>query len=254
MTKIAVVIPVRNAEKTLRRSIESIFNQSLLQRPDHEIHVILVYNGCTDGSEELGHLLSIEAACEKQGWMQSYICVHELKMPEDQKGIVPALNFGLFHAQKLGVDFIARQDADDCWYPQKLEIQLLQFQRHPEVDVCGTQIQLVSKEDFVPLSVSNNPIADHQIRQFLMAGSNPIAHPTVLFKPRVLNCAGVYDDLFPMAEDLWLWMKISKAGFKFTNTTEVLVDYTSTTNPNYTPLSPQLASHTIKQILNTFKR
>jgi hypothetical protein len=82
MAKIAVVIPVRNAERTLRRSVESVFNQSLLKRQGHEVHVILVYNGCTDASEDLGHVLALEASCEHQQWIQSTLTVVEIKMPD----------------------------------------------------------------------------------------------------------------------------------------------------------------------------
>lgn len=253
MTKIAVVIPVRNAEKTLERSVRSVFEQSLLKRSqEHELHVILVYNNCTDNSEVVGHALALESACDHQYNIQSFLGVHEIKMPEDQRGIVPALNTGLFEARRLGVDLIARQDADDLWHPTKLEIQLLTLERHPEVDILGTQARLVLPGTYQPVRDTNNPMLDHLIRSSLLNGHNPIAHPSVIFKTRVMTVAGVYDNLFPMAEDLWLWMKASRAGLKLANTSEVLVDYTSTHNPNYTPLSPQLAAHTLKQIHNTF--
>jgi hypothetical protein len=52
---------------------------------------------------------------------------------------------------------------------------------------------------------------------------------------------GGYDDTYPIAEDHHLWLRCIR-WFNFANIPEVMVDYTSTNNPNYDAKYPLLAS------------
>jgi glycosyltransferase involved in cell wall biosynthesis len=251
MTKIATIVPVRNARTTLRHSLDSVLNQSILNNHSVELLLVLVYNGCTDNSKEVGRQFCIDSSLRQFNGSFEPI---EINLSANVKGIVPALNRGLNEAIKWNAEYIARQDADDYWYPTKLEKQLDFFKKNPEVDVLGTQINLVeASEKKTLITSSNNPLINHAMRTAMLNGYNPIAHPSVMFKTEMLLKTGVYDNLFPMAEDYWLWMKAMKQDCKLSNLPDILVDYTSTHNPSYTPLSPQLACHTMKQILDVLK-
>lgn len=251
MTKIAVVIPVKNAGSTLKRSLDSVLNQTALNQHSVELLLILVYNGCNDNSKEIGKQFCIESSLKQ--FNGSFEPV-EITLPDNVNGIVPALNRGLNEAIKWNAEYIARQDADDYWHSTKLEKQLDFFRKNPDVDVLGTQINLIEISNKKTLvTTSNNPLINHAMRTAMLNGHNPIAHPSVMFKTDMLLKTGTYDNLFPMAEDYWLWMKAMKQGCKLSNLPDILVDYTSTHNPNYTPLSPQLACHTMKQILDVLK-
>ena len=214
------------AEKTLERSINSVLNQTVFNETDMFLTVVI--NGPIDGSGAIAHRISQK--CPK------------ISITYSDPGIVPALNRGLKTARAS--DFIARIDADDFWYPEKIEKQLKLFKENSDLDILGTQIRLVSPETWAPTGVSNDyPLDHYNMRNWLKANRNPIAHPSVLFKSHILNKVGGYDDIFPMAEDMWLWVKAVLCGYTLGNTNEVLVDYTSTHNPKYRPVVPQLVSH-----------
>ncbi len=92
MVKYSVIIPVYNAEKTLRRCVDSLLNQL---REDTEI--ILVNDGSTDGS---GALCEVYAASDFR--------IHYLS--KSNGGVSSARNAGLDAAQGKFVIFV---DSDD---------------------------------------------------------------------------------------------------------------------------------------------
>jgi glycosyltransferase involved in cell wall biosynthesis len=223
---ISVVIPIRNGEKTIRAAVDSVLSQELPIResgPGFErIEVICVLNGTTDNTESI--LLNEYGSDPLQ----------RVRICSSSPGIVPALNEGLRNATG---EFIARQDADDVWLPGKIKAQIEFLSANPEVDILGTQM------DIVDPSVSwknytHYPEKHDEIVGRLLQGDNSIGHPSVMFRRRVLDkCAG-YTDLFPLAEDLELWLRAA-AWYKFANLPERLVRYTHVHNPKYNPKVPQ---------------
>lgn len=234
---VAIVMPLHNCEATVIRSLKSILHQTY-----EHYHVYCVLNNCTDDTRSVIEELIRSTKTTK---ITITTC--------DDKGIVPALNTGMTLALGSLATFIARQDGDDYWHPSKLQKQVSFFKNNEDVDILGTQINLVKKDTFDLLAFSSNPIEDEECKKWLLSGQNPIAHPSVMFRSDIVNRTGLYDDLFPIAEDMWFWLKASKH-YTFANLNEKLVDYTSSHNPNYTPVAPQLASHVMNQILQYFPK
>lgn len=225
MKQVAILMPVFNGGKTIARALESIGKQTY---PLDHIKLFVVDNNSSDDTvdeiskyfEDMNHR-ALMLTCEEQG-------------------IVPALNKGLFRILGEDWDYIARLDADDYWHPTKLEKQIAFLEEHPEVSILGTQIQRVTPE-FGPIpSNLRYPVTDVEIKKALLSNTNAIAHPSVVVRPKVFLRTGGYDNTYPIAEDYHLWLKASK-WFNFANLEETLVDYTVTHNPNYNPLTPQLA-------------
>jgi len=258
MTMVSVIIPVYKAANTLERALESVCLQTYVA--DNPLDIVLIFNGDTIQEDQR---VALQYLGDNDNRNINWVFL------KSTKGIVPALNTGITHARNCLCEqderheqeewrnvskphFIARMDADDVWYPTKLERQVSYMLEHPEIDILGTQIRLVSDVSYLHGTVSQNPCDDKGIKEWLTVARNPIAHPSVMFKPSVMDRAGMYDDLFPMAEDFWLWCKAAKVGCKFANMPEVMMDYTATQNPNYNPLSPQAASHVYNLISRTF--
>jgi len=224
MSKVSIVMPVYNSAKTIRRSLESLKCQTF-----RDFETVIVDNNCTDASmiivSEYKEDLNIRVTkCETQG-------------------IVPALNAGLYAASS---PLIARQDADDYWYPKKLEKQVEFLEAHPDVSILGTQLRLLDEEGNIQeLGTYNRPINypqdDSRIKQMLMLGQNPLCHPSVVFRKEVPLIIGGYSKFFHLAEDLHLWTRAIPF-FNFANLDEVFIDYTQTIRTDYDPNTPLLCS------------
>jgi glycosyltransferase involved in cell wall biosynthesis len=116
---VSVIIPVFNAAPYVRSAVNSIRRQSY-QRLD----IILIDDGSTDGtSEELDRLRL----------QDSRIRV----ISKGHLGLVRALNAGLDAARG---ELIARMDADDISYPNRIERQVALHQTNPALSLSGTHV------------------------------------------------------------------------------------------------------------------
>ena len=218
-------MPVRNAERTIQRAINSVLCQT-----HRDFELICVVNGSDDKSESIIRESSLRDS--------------RVILEHSTPGIVPALNRGLSDSR---YDIIARQDADDYWYPDKLDKQLRYLSDHPDIDILGVQIRCVDV-GFKPTSThGKRPLLDSEIKAAMLSGNNVIAHPGVVFRRRILERLGGYDDTFPFAEDYYLWLRAMQ-WYKFSNLNEVLVDYTTTHNPGYNPKVPQILASIFRNL------
>lgn len=221
---ISVVIPLHNCEKTVDRAITSVMEQTYTG----PIEIICVLNQCTDNTENI--VRELQSHCPLIRILKS-----------EPKGIVPTLNLGIQSVNSTMVTspekhWIARQDGDDKWYPEKLEKQVAFIEQNPNLDIVGTQMRYVRPNTFEPIGYStNNPLDNMRCKRSLLDGANPIAHPSVMFRKSISQRAGLYDDVIPFAEDMWLWAKCIKH-YKFGNMPDMLMDYTLDIKPhNQTP-------------------
>lgn len=213
---ISVVIPIRNEEKTLEEAINSVLKQDV-----EDMEIICVFNGCTDRSEEIARSIRDD----------------RIKIFHSEPGIVPALNEGL---RRSSGSLIARQDADDIWYEGKLKKQVSYLEDNPHIDILGTQMRVVDGSD-IHLSDTTYPTVHEEMVKYIFTSQNPIGHPSVVFRRKILDrCAGYYD-LFQFAEDMDLWTR-SIPWYRMANLNEVLVKYKWIPNPKYDNRVPKTLS------------
>lgn len=180
---ISIGIPVYNAEKYLKKAIDSVLNQTYTQ-----FELIIVDDGSTDGS------LAI---------VQSY-ADPRIKLVSDGKNLSlsPRLNQ---IARIAKGKYLVRMDADDVMHHQRLEIQLKILEQHPNIDVLGSNCYIIDANDKV-LGI-RRPIAKNTIspvKEFI--------HPTIMGKKQwFLDYP--YDEKAIRIEDLELWKRASKSNF-----------------------------------------
>lgn len=212
---VSVVIPARNSELTLRRSVNSVLEQEY-----SNIEVIIAVNGSTD--DTLGVAKSFNDS--------------RVRVIESQPGIVPALNSCLKISRGK---YIARQDADDEWLPGKIirQIEVLESDR---IDVLGTQ--MIVREKNLETATDYPQLHEDCIR-WLFDARNPIGHPSVVFRSAILEKVGGYWEAFPFAEDMDLWMRMIPH-VRFGNLSEKLNVYNHVRNPMYDVRVPRaVAQH-----------
>ncbi|MBE9178463.1 glycosyltransferase family 2 protein [Oculatella sp. LEGE 06141] len=103
MPLVSVIIPAYNAEPFLERTLESVLSQTY-----NHLEVLVIDDGSTDRTVEL-----VQSVAQRDRR------VRLLQQPNS--GVAIARNSGIQAAQG---EFIAPIDADDIWYPQKLEKQV----------------------------------------------------------------------------------------------------------------------------------
>lgn len=181
--KVSVVMPVYNAEKFLRESIESVLSQS------YDAFELILINDCSkDNSLEI-----MREYAEKDSRVKVFD-------NESNKGVSYTRNVGVKNA--CG-EYIAFLDSDDMWTSDKLEKQFRLIKEHPETDICFTGSAFVdtdsNKSDFV-FSVPQSVTYKELLKQ------NVISCSSVLIKKEWLEKYPMqYDN---MHEDFAVWLQV----------------------------------------------
>lgn len=156
---VSVIMPIYNAEATMRRSIESVLEQTFAA-----FELILVDDGSRDNSAAI---------------TQEYARIDPRIRPLHQAnaGVAAARNAGIAAARGSHVAFL---DSDDWWAPRKLELQLDEMLRRDAL-VAYAGYQRVA-EDGRLLSRVRPPL---QVDYRDMLRSNHIGNLTGIYDRRI---------------------------------------------------------------------
>lgn len=193
---ITVLMPVYNAEAYLREAIESILNQTFW-----DFEFLIIDDGSTDSSAAI---------------IRSYTDPR-IRFVQNEKnlGLTATLNRGTGLAS---CELIARMDADDISYPDRIEKQYRYFQEHPECVLLSNAIRNVSADKTKTRKVFFN----NDFIYYDLIFTCKINTPTVMYKKRVLEDEGGY--LTRYAEDFNLWWRLSRK-YPVHHDNEILLDY-----------------------------
>ena len=205
MPEVSVVLPVFNADRTIARAVHSILDQTL-----HEIEVIVVDDGSTDATAAV---------------------VREIRDPRlrliqcEHRGVAVATNA----ATELAVaPIIARMDADDFSYPQRLQKQL-QLLHKQNLDVVGCQVRILNELSSISLSMNryerwiNEETLDGEQISALRFVEFPLVNPTILARRGYFEMEFRDSDV---PEDYDLMLRAAAQGMRFGKVNEVLFDWT----------------------------
>lgn len=218
---VSIIMGVYNAEKTIKRCINSILNQTY-----ENWEFIICNDGSSDGT------LNILNEYQKT---DSRIKVISNK---SNKKLAVSLNRCLKYAKGK---YIARMDADDESLPQRLEVEVDFLERHEQVDLVGcNRIIFDEQGEYGIRKVKEYPTRDILIRD------TPFAHPTIMMRKTVYDALGGYrvGHKNMRAEDLDLWIRFFEAGYKGYNIQEVLYRYHESRDDLY-KRSVKVAIHTM---------
>ncbi len=210
---VSVITPAYNAETTLLKSVNSVLSQSF-----EDIELLIIVNGCTDKTEQLANEIASND--------------NRVKIFQSSKGKVPARNLGLMKARG---EIIALNDADDLWKPEKLKTQIDSLKEG--FDVVAGKIECIDEYGKITSDPLNRPLHHLDIVRSMLAGINPIANSAAIFKKKLLDYVGTYDDCFPFCEDYHFWLKAVKFA-KFRNVNEIVLTYFTHSSPGYDPNIP----------------
>lgn len=193
MTTVSAVIPTFNAGAMVVEAVSSALEQSW---PDVEI--VVVDDGSTDDTAQL-----------LAQFGQRITVIHQ-----ENRGRSAARNRAIHQASG---DYIAFLDADDIWYPAKLETQLADLARHPGVTWAYCQTRLVDEQGvplqsaFWPDTFGSGTAGAHEALPVLLGGKIEISTSTVVVEKSSLLAAGLFDETLAAGEDTHLWMRLARS-------------------------------------------
>lgn len=198
---VSVVMAVYNGEQYLIDAVESIQRQTV-----RDIEVILIDDGSTDGSG---------AILEQRGAQDPRLRI--VRRPH--RGLTPSLNEGCRLARG---EYIARMDADDVAFPDRLERQLAFLRQHARVAALGGGYVRLSAAGR-PVCQRSMPVAHAEIVATL-AHASALLHPSVTMRASAVAAVGGYRPAFLHAEDYDLWLRLAER-YELANLPEPVLYY-----------------------------
>ena len=187
MPEITVLMPVRNGERYIKESIDSVLNQTLT-----DFEFLIIDDGSTDRTVEI-----IQGYTDKR-----------IRLVRKEHQFIQNLNEGL---ELASGSYIARMDADDIMHTERLRIQLKRMKKNPDITVCGTWAKIFSdKGNERKISHLGYGIIHEPVLELLKY--NMLLHPSVMIKKEFLLNHHIKYQNYPCVEDYKLWFDIAKAG------------------------------------------
>ena len=205
MTQFSVLMSLYIKEKPeyLRESLKSVLAQTI--RPSQ---IVVVKDGPL--TEELESVLSAFVALEPK--LFTFVPL------EKNQGLGLALREGLLHCD---FELIARMDTDDIARSDRFELQLKEFEKDPDLDICGSHvIEFEGTTDNI-VAKRRVPLIDSEIKKY-QKRRDGFNHVSVMFKKTSVLRAGNYQSCMLM-EDTYLWVNMFLTGATGKNIDDYLV-------------------------------
>ena len=189
-------MPAWNAEQFVGEAIDSILAQTF-----KDFEFIIINDGSTDNTAKI---------------IYSYkdpriVFVDNTK----NQGLIAVLNQGMDMARG---EYIARMDADDISYPERLAKQLEFIEANPDVGVLGTSFQEFGDSN-------HRTIRKERFGLIGLIQGCKIGHPTVMLRKSVFDKHGLrYSSDYEACEDYELWSRAIRHT-AFANLPDVLLKY-----------------------------
>lgn len=152
------------------------------------------------------------------GAVSEYPDLYKIVRFEQNQGLGIALQKGL---EVVTNDIVMRMDSDDVAEPTRFEKQLSFLETHPDVALCGGQIEEFMDDESHIVGKRTVPCTNEGIYQYAKLRC-PFNHMTVAFRRSKVLEAGNYQPWY-WNEDYYLWIRMMLAGCKFANLPDTLV-------------------------------
>jgi glycosyltransferase involved in cell wall biosynthesis len=179
---LSVIIPVRNAQNTILKSLDSVLNQKYVN-----FEILIGIDKSHDSTVQL---------------LDKYRSFPNIRIYEfyEPMGISAILNHLILHSRG---DYIVRMDADDVMLENRMKLQFDFMEQNPFCGVLASR-SITNK--------SSGTISKDESRQLFCAdflNINPISHPTVVFRRIIFDKNhSYYNPLYKRSQDYELWIRL----------------------------------------------
>jgi len=186
---ISVIIPTYNRAGTILRSVNSVLNQTY-----KDLELLIIDDGSTDNTKELIEQIEDDRI--------RYIYLGA------NSGASNARNAGVFYASG---EWIAFQDSDDAWKPEKLEKQMQLALEHPEYAMIYSSFMDHEADEsiiYFPSKPYSGVMEGNMYSSLLLC--NVIGAPTMMIKREAFLQSGGFDTNYKSLEDWEFVIRFSK--------------------------------------------
>lgn len=162
--------------------------------------------------------VSIELESVLSGYTAAYPNLIKVLPFAENRGLGPALASGV---PACTYELIARMDTDDIARSDRFELQLKEFEKDPDLDICGSHIKEFDGNTDNIIAVRKVPLTHTDIAEYQKQRS-AFNHMTVMYKKSAVLKAGNYENC-PLMEDDMLWIRMLMSGAKCSNIDDFLV-------------------------------
>lgn len=199
MPEVSVIIPTYNSASFVGDAVESALDQTFT-----DFEVLVIDDGSTDDTERV---------LEKYASSVRYI--HQAN-----GGVAVARNRGIEESRGRLVAFL---DADDTWYPRKLERQVAALGKGSDCRACYSAFTVVDSK-LLPLRINRSERRGKALEDLLMRGNVIGSICTVVCERSLFSEVGGFDPLLSQCADWEMWIRLA-AHTEFLYLDEPLVTY-----------------------------
>jgi glycosyltransferase involved in cell wall biosynthesis len=183
---VTVIIPAHNAEETIAQAVASVLSQSYT---DFDLWVL--ENGSNDRTAEIA-----------RSFTDPRVRVFEL----GPVGLRGAMQYAIENAPS---EWLARMDADDLMFPDRLKVQMSFIHQRPEFVFVGTAFAFLTPSGHIFQRVLSSP--SREVDVSVLGRGKFFANPSTLFRRRVALEVSSVDPEFAM-DDIPMWFRMLKRG------------------------------------------
>ncbi len=190
---VSVVMSVYNGAASLRATLDSILTQEAC-----DFEFIVVNDGSADDSGQI-----LDERATRDGRLK---VIHQ-----SNRGLTKALITGCSAARG---EYIARQDAGDMSLPGRLAFQSAYLREHPDTVLAASTTQFIGPggETLFETSRVGTELEEGLAVLDVQSIQGPPHHGSTMFRKDAYVKAGGYRDVFVVAQDIDLWLRLAELG------------------------------------------
>lgn len=202
MPKITVLMAAYNAADYIGQSIDSILGQTF-----KDFELLIIDDGSTDNTVDI-----ISNQKDQR--------IRLIQNPQNM-GVSYSRNVALKEAQG---EYLAIMDSDDIALPQRLEIQIQQFNNREELAAIGASAYVINADGTLTKEIML-PICDTNKLHASLLLYNSFVHSTMMIRLSVFKEMGGYPP-YSIGEDYGFFSKIALK-YEVNNIPDILLEYRS---------------------------
>lgn len=199
MPIVSVILPVYNCEKYISESIDSILQQTFTN-----FELLVIDDGSSDGTFHK---------------IKEFNDPRIIVISQKNKGLPCTLNESF---EKARGKYIARQDADDYSFPDRLGRQVDFLDNNPEIALVGTWAEIWVETEKTNRSLKHS--TNSKLIKFDLLFDSAFVHSSIMLRKSLFSDIGGYIPIFKPVEDYEYWTRIA-AKYEVANIPDVLHAY-----------------------------